>query len=162
MSSPTHAIPDEAAFPEPEGGGLALALLGGLAAAGSLFFMALPPLALGWLALATILTGGAVRRGLHVVTVTVAALAPAVATFALVQCVTGAWGWILAGIVLFAGLLLVATPLGFGLGRLLRSRLAGRYRVVRVVLLVTAVLSAVGWGFVIGNAVAPGSCRTPL
>jgi hypothetical protein len=161
-TSSTTPEPDEAAFPEPPGGGFAVAVMGGLSAAGSLFLVFAPPLVLAWLAVAAILTGAAVRRGTHVVTVTVAAIAPAVATFVVAQCLTGMWGWLLAGIVVLAVLLLLGTPIGFGIGRLLRSRLAGGYTIIRAILLVTAFLSALGWGLVIGNALAPGVCPAPL
>ena len=154
--------PDEAAFPDPPGGGVLLALAGGLSAAGSMFLVFAPPRVLAWLAVAAVLTGIGVRRGTHFLTATLAAVAPAALTFAVAQCLTGPWGWLLAGIVLFAALVLVGTPLGFGIGRLLRSRLARWYGIIRWVLLVTAVLSGIGWGIVIGNALVPGTCPPPL
>jgi hypothetical protein len=150
--------PDEAAFPEPPGGGIAVALMGGLSAAGSVFLAFAPPLVPVWLVVAAILTGAATRRGVHFVTATFAAIAPAVITFFTAQCLTGYWGWLLAALVLFAAMLLVGTPVGFGIGRLLRGRLAGRYTVIRPILLVTAILSILGWGIVIANAIAPGEC----
>jgi hypothetical protein len=121
-----------------------------------------PPLVPVWLVVATILTGVATRRGVHFVTTTFAAIAPLVATFFTAQCLTGFWGWLLAGLVLFAALLLVGTPVGFGIGRLLRSRLARWYVAIRSVLLVTAVLSAIGWALVIANALMPGECPAAL
>jgi hypothetical protein len=154
--------PDEAAFPEPPGGGIAVAIMGGLAAAGSVFLVFAPPLVLVWLAVAAILTGIATRRGVHFVTATFTAVAPAVATFVTAQCLTGVWGWLLAALVLFAALLLVGTPVAFGIGRLLRSRLARWYVGIRSILLVTGVLSAIGWAIVIGNALVPGECPAPL
>jgi hypothetical protein len=136
--------------------------MGGLSAAGSVFLVFAPPLILAWLAVSTILTGAATRRGVHFVTATFAAIAPVIATFFTAQCLTGSWGWLLAALVLFAALLLVATPVGFGIGRLLRSRLARWYVAIRAVLLVTAVLSAIGWGIVIANALVPGECPAPV
>ena len=132
--------------------------MGGLSAAGSVFLVFAPPLVPVWLVTAAILTGIATRRGVHFVTATFAAIAPAVITFFTAQCLTGYWGWLLAALVLFAALLLIGTPIGFGIGRLLRGRLAGRYVVIRAILLVTAILSAIGWGIVIGNAILPGAC----
>jgi hypothetical protein len=150
--------PDEAAFPEPPGGGIAIALLGGLSAAGSVFLVFAPPLVPVWLTVAAILTGVATRRGVHFVTTTFAAIAPVIVTFFTAQCLTGYWGWLLAALVLFAAMLLLGTPIGFGIGRLLRERFAGGYLVIRAILLVTATLSAIGWGIVIGNAIVPGAC----
>lgn len=155
------AEPDEAAYPEPPGGGIAVALLGGLAASGSVFLVFAPPLVLVWLAVVTILTGASTRRGVHFVTATVGAIAPAIATFFAAQCLTGVWGWMMAGLVLFTALLLVGTPAGFGIGRLLRSRLAGWYFAIRSIVIMTGVLSAIAWGLVIGSALMPGECPTP-
>jgi hypothetical protein len=155
------AEPDEAAYPEPPGGGIVVALLGGLATAGSVFLVFAPPLVLVWLAIAAILTGAIVRRGIHVLTATVAAITPAIVTFVSAQCLTGMWGWLIAGLVLMATLLLVGTPIGFGIGRLLRSRIARAYVMIRGVLAVTAVLSLAGWVVVIANALVPGECPPP-
>jgi hypothetical protein len=149
---------DEAAFPDPPGGGILVAIAGGLSAAGAMFLVFAAPLVFVWLVVAAILTGIATRRAIHLVTATVAAIAPAAATFVFVQCLTGAWGWLLAGIVLFAAICVVGVPLGFAVGRLLRGRLARWYPGIRGVLVVTAVLSAIGWAIVIGNAIAPGEC----
>ena len=152
--------PDEAEFPEPPGGGLALAATGGLATAGAVFFVWAPPLVLVWLAFASIVTGALVRQGRHVFTVTIAAIAlPLIASF-VATCLTGIWGWLVVGIFAYAVLLGVGTPIGFAVGRLLRSRLARGFTILRAILLVTAFLAALGWGVVIGNAIMPGSCPT--
>jgi hypothetical protein len=47
------------------------------------------------------------------------------------------------------------------------SRAAWRWtstgsRIIRAILLLAALLVAVGWGIVIGNAILPGSCPTPV
>lgn len=157
-----QAEPDEAAFPEPPGGGIIVAALGGLATAGSVFLVFAPPLVLVWLAVASILTGAAVRRGVHFVTTTIAAFAPVAVTFVSAQCLTGMWGWLIAGLVLFAVMLLVGTPIGFGLGRLLRGQISRAFVVVRGVLAVTALLSLAGWIVVIVNVLVPGECPPPL
>ncbi len=158
---PRSDEPDEAAFPDPPGGGFAVAIAGGLSAAGSVFLVFAPPLVAVWLVAAAILAGVATRRGVHFVTATFAAIAPAIATFFSAQCLTGVWGWLLAGLVLFAALLLVGTPVGFGIGRLLRPRLARWYVAIRAVLFVTAVLSVIAWAIVIANALMPGECPAP-
>jgi MFS family permease len=150
--------PDDAEFPEPPGGGLAVAATGGLATAGAVFFVWAPLLVLVWLAVASIATGIVVRQGRHVFTATIAAVAlPIVASFA-ATCLSGMWGWLVVGIFVYAVLLAIATPIGFGIGRLLRPRLASRYAILRGTLLLSGFLAAVGWGIVIGNALMPGSC----
>lgn len=150
--------PDEAEFPEPPGGGLAVALTGGLATAGAVFFVWAPPLVIVWLAFASVVSGITVRQGRHVFTTTIAAVAlPMVASFG-ATCLSGMWGWLVVGIFVYAVLLAIGTPIGFGIGRLLRPRLAGGYPIFRAILVLTAVLSALGWGVVIGNALMPGSC----
>jgi MFS family permease len=153
--------PDEAEFPEPPGGGLALALTGGLATAGAVFLIWAPLLVFVWLAVASILTGASVRQGRHVFTVTIAAVVlPLVASF-VATCLTGMWGWLVIGIFVYAVLLAIATPVGFAIGRLLRPRLTRRFTIIRAILLVTGFLAAVGWGIVIGNAILPASCPAP-
>jgi len=150
--------PDEAAFPEPPGGGVAIAVVGGISASGAVFLVFVPPLVIAWLLIAAVLAGIAVRRTLHVATATLAALTPSVACLILVQCLTGAWAWLLAGIILFTVVTIVGVPVGFGIGRLLRNGLANGYPVIRVVLVATAILAVVGWLVVIANALMPGSC----
>ena len=154
--------PDEAEFPEPPGGGLALAATGGLATAGAVFLIWAPLLIIVWIAVASILTGIVVRQGRHVFTITIAAVVLPLATSFLATCLTGMWGWLVVGIFVYAVLLAVATPVGFAIGRLLRARLIGGYRIIRAILLVTAFLAAIGWGIVIGNAILPGSCPAPV
>ncbi|HET7828857.1 MAG TPA: hypothetical protein VFL03_04805 [Candidatus Limnocylindrales bacterium] len=150
--------PDEPEFPEPPGGGLAVAATGGLATAGAVFFVWAPILVIVWLAFASIVTGIVVRQGRHVFTTTIAAVAlPIVASFA-ATCLTGMWGWLVVGIFVYAVLLAIGTPIGFGIGRLLRPRLASGFTIFRAILLLTGFLAAVGWGVVIGNAMMPGSC----
>jgi len=153
--------PDEAEFPEPPGGGLALAMTGGLATAGAVFLIWAPPLVFVWIAVASILTGAVVRQGRHVFTITMAAVVLPLATSFLATCLTGMWGWLVVGIFVYAVLLAVATPVGFAIGRLLRSRLIRGYTIIRAILLLTAFLAAVGWGIVLGNAMLPGSCPAP-
>ena len=154
--------PDEAEFPEPPGGGLALAVTGGLATAGAVFLIWAPLLVIGWIAVASILTGVVVRQGRHVFTVTVAAVVLPLATSFLATCLTGMWGWIVVGVFVYAVLLAIAAPVGFAIGRLVRSRLIGGYTIIRAILLLTAFLAALGWGIVIGNAILPGSCPAPV
>jgi hypothetical protein len=153
--------PDEAEFPEPPGGGLAVAITGGLATAGGAFLIWAPPLILVWIAAASILTGVVVRQGRHVFTITMAAVALPLATSFMATCLTGMWGWVVVGVFVYAVLLAVATPVGFAIGRLLRSRLIRGYTIIRAILLLVAFLAAVGWGIVIGNAILPGSCPAP-
>jgi hypothetical protein len=154
--------PDEAESSEPRGGGLALALTGGLATAGAAFLIWAPLLVFVWIAVASILTGVVVRQGRHVLTITFAAVVLPLATSFLATCLAGMWGWLVVGIFVYAVLLAVATPVGFAIGRLLRPRLVGGYTIIRAILLVTAFLAAVGWGIVIGNAILPGSCPAPV
>jgi hypothetical protein len=161
MSSLTPGEPDEAEFPEPPGGGLALAMTGGLATAGAVFLIWAPVLIVVWVAFASILTGVVVSQARHVFTITIAAVVLPLATSFLATCLTGMWGWLVVGIFVYAVLLAVATPVGFGIGRLLRPRMIGGYRIIRAILLITAFLAAVGWGIVIGNAILPGSCPAP-
>jgi hypothetical protein len=150
--------PDEAEFPEHPGGGLALAVTGGLATAGAVFFVWVPLLVIVWLAFASIVTGIVVRQGRHVFTITIAAVAlPLVASF-VATCLTGMWGWLVVGIFVYAVLLAIATPVGFAIGRLLRERLANGFTIFRAILVVTGFLAALGWGIVIGNAILPGAC----
>lgn len=153
--------PDEAEFPDPAGGGLALAVTGGLATAGAVFFVWAPLLVLVWLAFASIVTGIVVRQGRHAFTVTIAAVVLPLITSFVATCLTGMWGWLVIGIFVYAVLLAIATPIGFGIGRLLRPRLANGYTIFRAILLLSAFLSALGWGIVIGNAILPGSCPPP-
>jgi hypothetical protein len=68
------------------------------------------------------------------------------------------WGWLVVGIFVYAVLLAIATPVGFGIGRILRPRLANGFTILRAILVLTGFLAAVGWGIVIGNAVMPGAC----
>jgi len=154
--------PDEAEFPEPPGGGLALAVTGGLATAGAVFLIWAPLLVLVWIAVASILTGIVVRQGRHVFTITMAAVVLPLATSFLATCLTGVWGWLVVGVFVYALLLGVATPVGFAIGRLLRTRLIGGYTIIRAILLLTAFLATVGWGIAIGNAILPGSCPAPV
>ena len=153
--------PDEAEFPEPPGGGLAVAITGGLATAGGAFLIWAPPLILVWIAAASILTGVVVRQGRHVFTITMAAVALPLATSFMATCLTGMWGWVVVGVFVYAVLLAVTTPVRFAIGRLLRSRLIRGYTIIRAILLLVAFLAAVGWGIVIGNAILPGSCPAP-
>ena len=154
--------PDEAEFPDYPGGGIAVAVAGGLSAAGAIFLAFAGPLVVVWLVAAALLTGVAVRRAIHLVTATAAAILPAIATFTFVQCLTGAWGWVLAGIVLFAGISILAVPLGFAIGRLARSRLVRWYVPIRGILVISAIVSAIGWAIVIANAIFPGECPPGL
>jgi hypothetical protein len=151
---------DEPAFPEPPGGGFVLAVLGGLAAGGSiLVFLFVPMAALVVLPLAAILTGAAVTQGRHVFTTTIAAVLPAVVTAFSATCLTGFWGWLAVGIVILAAVVAVVTPIGFGIGRLVRRTLGERgYLVIRAVLVVAGMLSLLAWAMAIANAVAPGEC----
>ena len=153
--------PDEAEFPEPRGGGLALAVTGGLATAGAVFLIWAPLLVFVWIAVASIFTGVVVRQGRHVLTITMAAVVLPLATSFVATCLTGMWGWLVVGIFVYAVLLAVAAPVGFAVGRLLRSRLIGGYTIIRAILLLGAFLAAVGWGIVIGNAILPGACPAP-
>jgi hypothetical protein len=158
MSSLIPREPDDAEFPEPPGGGLAVALTGGLATAGAVFFVWAPLLVIAWLAFASIVTGIVVRQGRHVFTTTIAAIVLPLVASLVATCLTGMWAWLVVGIFAYAILLAIATPIGFGVGRLLRPRLANGYTIFRAILLVTGFLAALGWGIVIGNAVMPGSC----
>jgi hypothetical protein len=156
--------PDEAAYPDLPGGGLVVAAFGGLAVAGAvLLVLFVPPLAVAMLATAAILTGAAVRQARHVITTTLAAVALPVLTSFAATCVTGVWGWLVVGIFLAAAVLLVVTPVAFGVGRLLRSRVGPRgYPVLRVVLVAAGLLGAVGWIVVLRDAALPGYCPPPL
>lgn len=150
--------PDDAEFPEAPGGGLALAVTGGLATAGAVFFVWAPLLVIVWLAFASIVTGIVVRQGRHVLTITATAVTlPLIASF-VATCLTGMWGWLVIGIFVYAVLLAIATPVGFAIGRVLRPRLAGGFTIFRAILVLTGFLAALGWGIVIGNAVMPGTC----
>jgi hypothetical protein len=152
--------PDEAAFPEPPGGGILLALAAGVAASGAVLLLVLaPPLAVVWLALAAIGAGIALARGLYVIPLAAAAVAPALVTPALATCLTGYWGFLAPVLVALGAALVVLVPVGFGVGRLLRRRAAGRlFPVLRVVLVLGAALAALGWGILIADALDPGVC----
>jgi hypothetical protein len=150
---------DEPAFPELRGGGIALAVVGGIAASAAVpLLLIVLPLAVVWVGIAAILAGAAVKRGVHVVTTTVAAIVLPFVTPMLATCLSGYWGFLAPLLVILGGLVLLVTPLGFGIGRLVRARLAGAYALIRGILVVGASLGLIGWGILIADALNPGSC----
>jgi hypothetical protein len=141
------------------GGGFLVALLAGLAASGGIILLLVPPLGIACALLAGVFAGIVVQRARHVVTVTAAAVALPLATPFLATCLTGVWGWLVVGIILAAVLLLIATPLAFLVGRLLRPRVApGGRPVLSGILAAGGVLAILGWILVMADAIAPGTC----
>ena len=140
------------------GGGFIVALLAGLAISGSILLLFIPPLGVAWAVIAGILAGATVRQARHVITVTLASVALPVVTSFLATCLTGVWGWLVVGIFVAAVLLLVATPIAFGIGRLVRPRIGRAYPVLVATLVVGGVLGALGWSLAMADAVAPASC----
>jgi hypothetical protein len=151
--------PDDAANPEPTGGGFAVALLGGFAASGAVLLLVVAaPLAIAWLGVATILAGAAVQRAANIVTVTAAAAALPLITPLFATCLTGYWGFFIPVLLALGVSLAVVTPAGFAVGRLLRPRLVRAYTLMRALLAIGGLLSLAGWAFLIADAINPGTC----